>query len=72
MSRIECGHPGNFLLTWCQKSSQDDDDGASWWELLNEVQQRGVQREVAFVIESTQHVYVRKEDEFKTARANVK
>ena len=52
-------------MTWC-KSFQDNDHDVSWWALLNEVQQRGVhvrwlQWEVAFVIESTQHVYVRKE-----------
>ena len=58
MCRIEYGHPGNSC--WRDaKSFQNDDHDASWYALLNEVRQRGVhvrwvQREVAFVIESTQ------------------
>ena len=45
------------ISCWCDaKNSQDNDHDVSWHALLNEVQQRGVQWEVTFVIESTQHV----------------
>ena len=35
--------PWKLPVDVVSKSAEDDDDDASWWALLNEVRQRGVQ-----------------------------